>query len=56
MCVFVCVGGDLCEGSLYLCVCVSVSAKEKVMPDLLWTKPPEGDKETHLEPLDWRLD
>lgn len=30
MCVFV--GGDLCEGSLYLCECVCVRAKEKVKP------------------------
>lgn len=42
------VGGD---GSLYVCMCV----REKVIPDRFWTKPPEGDKETHLEPEfgDW---
>lgn len=50
MFMYVCVwvGGDFCDGSLY--VCARVHVREKVIPDLFWTKPPEGDKETHLEP------
>jgi len=55
VCVCVRVGGDLCDGSLYACVRACVCVKEKVIPDLFWTQPPEGDKETHLEPWfgDW---
>ncbi len=40
----------MCDGSLCVYVCVHVM-REKVIPDLFWTKPPGGDKETHLEPM-----
>lgn len=42
--VCMCVGGDLCDGRL--CVCVSVWLTEKVRPEMFWVKPPEGDIET----------
>lgn len=42
VCSYLC---DLCDGSL--CVCAGMT--ETVIPDLLWTKPPEGEKKCFEE-------
>lgn len=50
VCVCVCEGGrvKICVKAACICVYVCVCAKEETT-DLFWIKPPEGDKETHLE-------
>lgn len=37
------------------CMCARMCVREEATPDLFWMKPPEGDKETHLELMfgDW---
>lgn len=34
---------------------INLCVMEKAIPELFWTKPPEGNKETHVEPHfgDW---
>lgn len=53
ICMYVCVfvrGGGwrfVWRQPVFVCMCACV--RRRKLPDLFWVKPPEGDKETHLE-------